>query len=65
MPSPSSFVQPSQALRASSPKVGAIGSRMKSDGTELKRTYGKFVIRSFGRKQKRQVKQSGDQDRAR
>ena len=81
MPSPSSFVRPSQALRASRspsgtnvppppaggvfPKVGAIGSRMKSDGTELRRTYGKFVIRSFGRKQKRQVEQSGDQDRAR
>ena len=31
MPSPSSFVQPSQALRASSPKVGAIGKGVKSE----------------------------------
>ena len=30
MPSPSSFVQPSQALRASSPKGGAIGSHINS-----------------------------------
>ena len=65
MPSPSSFVRPSQALRASSPKVGAIGSRMKSDETELRRMYGKFAVRSFDRKRKRQVEQSGDQDRAR
>ena len=46
MPSPSSFVQPSQALRASSPKGGALGKTGKFSALPRPLPLGEVDLRS-------------------